>query len=58
MRASKRSQLGYFHAPSDGEFLGCFAVVAAFFIAIGVGLAVFLPMLWEWLKPILRGWLA
>lgn len=51
-------QRGYIQWPSNGELAGCFAVVALFFICVGVGVAVIAPKVWAWLKPILQGWLA
>lgn len=53
-----RYQRGYFQVPSTGELLGCFGVVAVFLILVGIGLAIFVPKVWAWLKPILLGWLA
>jgi len=53
-----RYQRGFIRFPSDGEMAGCAAVVAVFFIAVGIGLAVLLPKVWAWFKPILLGWLA
>jgi hypothetical protein len=53
-----RYQRGYFHVPSTGDLLGCFGVVAVVLILIGVGLALLVPKVWAWFKPILLGWLA
>lgn len=49
-----KNQRGYIQAPSTGELFGCFAVVAAFFIIVGVGLALLAPKVWACFKP----WLA
>ncbi len=39
------------YAPSDGEMLGFFALVAAFFMGLG-GLVFWgLPKLWGWIAP-------
>ncbi len=54
---SKRMQRGFLNI-SDGELLGCFLAVAAFFIVVGIVLAIVLPKAWAWFKPILQGWLA
>ena len=56
--ASKHNQRGFIRVPSSGELAGCFIVVAVFFILLGIGLAVLLPKVWAWFKPILLGWLA
>lgn len=56
--ASQRRYQRGFMSVSDGELAGCAVVVAVFFIAVGVGLAVLLPKVWAWFKPILLGWLS
>ena len=53
-----KRQRGYIQCPSNGELAGCFAVVAVFFIGIGIAISFFIPKVWAWLKPILQGWLA
>lgn len=51
-------QRGFIQVPTNTELAGCAVVVAVFFILVGIGLAVLLPKLWAWFKPILLGWLA
>ena len=41
----------YFKGPTTGEMLGLLAIVAGFFIGVGVFLAWAVPALWEWVKP-------
>lgn len=53
-----KRQRGCIQVPSTGDLLGCFAVVAVFFVVVGVALAVLMPKVWHWVKPIIQGWLA
>lgn len=50
-----RRQRGFVRFPSAGELLGCLAVVAGFFVGVGVVLAIAVPKVWAWLKPIIHG---
>lgn len=47
-------QRGFIKVPTTGELLGCLAVIAAFFLVIGIVLAIVAPKVWAWFKPLIQ----
>ena len=58
MTGSRMYQRGFIQVPTTGELFGCLAVIGVVFICVGIAVAIFAPMVWAWLKPIMQGWLA
>ena len=53
-----KKQRGYFHAPSDGEMLGCFLIVVIVLVGLGILIGLGFPWFWTTIvKPCLL-WLA